>query len=117
VRRRTVTRPLRADSRKDGTLLTDTEKTKANFPATSRNLIGRLTSTALSTSRLEVCCANQTIKVGVVGGGADGSENYLHRLIDIAMFRVLHEAENLATGIVNFDGYPEFELSVSTKIP
>jgi lipopolysaccharide transport system ATP-binding protein len=50
------------------------------------------------------------MNAGVVGRGADGSETYLHRLIDIAMFRVLPDTENLATGIVHFDCYPELEL-------
>jgi lipopolysaccharide transport system ATP-binding protein len=49
------------------------------------------------------------LNVGVVGD-VDGSETYLHRLIDIAMFRVQPDAENLATGIVDFGCYPEIEL-------
>jgi lipopolysaccharide transport system ATP-binding protein len=40
----------------------------------------------------------------------DGRETYLHRLIDIAMFRVQPDTENLATGIVDFGCYPEIEL-------
>ena len=49
------------------------------------------------------------LNAGVVGD-VDGSETYLHRLIDIAMFRVVSDAENLATGIVDFGCYPEIEL-------
>lgn len=49
------------------------------------------------------------LNAGVVGDVA-GSEGYLHRLIDIAMFRVLPDSENLATGIVDFGCYPEIEL-------
>lgn len=49
------------------------------------------------------------LNAGVVGD-VDGSETYLHRLIDIAMFRIVSDAENLATGIVDFGCYPEIEL-------
>jgi lipopolysaccharide transport system ATP-binding protein len=49
------------------------------------------------------------LNAGVVGD-VDGSEIYLHRLIDIAMFRVQPATENLATGIVDFGCYPEIEL-------
>lgn len=49
------------------------------------------------------------LNAGVVGD-VDGSETYLHRLIDIAMFRVQPDMENLATGIVDFGCYPEIEL-------
>ncbi|MBW6521014.1 MAG: ABC transporter ATP-binding protein [Desulfoarculaceae bacterium] len=45
-----------------------------------------------------------------VNGNVDGSETYLHRLIDISMFRVQPDTENLATGIVDFGCYPELEL-------
>jgi lipopolysaccharide transport system ATP-binding protein len=49
------------------------------------------------------------LNAGVVGD-AGGVETYLHRLIDIAMFRVLPDPENLATGIVDFSCNPELEL-------
>jgi lipopolysaccharide transport system ATP-binding protein len=49
------------------------------------------------------------MNAGVVGE-VDGSDTYLHRLIDIAMFRVQPDTDNLATGIVDFDCYPELEL-------
>jgi lipopolysaccharide transport system ATP-binding protein len=49
------------------------------------------------------------LNAGVIGS-IDVSETYLHRLIDICMFRVLPDAKNLATGIVDFSCYPEFEL-------
>lgn len=49
------------------------------------------------------------MNAGVLGD-VDGTMTYLHRLIDIAMFRVLPDTENLATGIVDFDCYPEVEL-------
>lgn len=49
------------------------------------------------------------LNAGAVGTVA-GSETYLHRVVDIAIFRVLPEAENLATGIVDFGCLPEIEL-------
>lgn len=58
------------------------------------------------------CTLNPSVyflNAGVIGE-VDGRETYLHRLIDIALFRVLPDTENLATGIVDFGCYPEFEL-------
>ncbi len=49
------------------------------------------------------------LNAGVIGN-VDGNETYIHRLIDIAMFRVLPGIDNLATGIVDFGCYPEIEL-------
>jgi len=49
------------------------------------------------------------LNAGVVGD-VDGSETFLHRSIDIAMFRVQPDTENLATGIVDFGCYPDIEL-------
>jgi len=49
------------------------------------------------------------LNAGVVGE-VNGTETYLHRLIDIAMFRVIPDIENLATGIVDFSCIPELEL-------
>ena len=49
------------------------------------------------------------LNAGVVGN-VSGSETYLHRLIDIAMFRVMPDMENLATGIVDFGCFPELEI-------
>lgn len=58
------------------------------------------------------CTLNPSVyflNAGVVGD-VDGGETYLHRLIDIALFRVQPDTENLATGIVDFGCYPEIEL-------
>lgn len=49
------------------------------------------------------------LNAGVVGD-VDGCVTYLHRLIDIAMFRIVPDTENLATGVVDFGCYPEIEL-------
>lgn len=49
------------------------------------------------------------LNAGLVGE-INGSETYLHRLIDIAMFRVLPDAGNLSSGIVDFGCEPEIEL-------
>ncbi|EJL58062.1 ABC-type polysaccharide/polyol phosphate transport system, ATPase component [Rhizobium sp. CF122] len=42
------------------------------------------------------------LNAGVIGD-VHGSDLYLHRLVDIAMFRVATERDNLATGIVDFE--------------
>jgi lipopolysaccharide transport system ATP-binding protein len=59
------------------------------------------------------CCALNPgvyfLNAGVVAD-VEGSETYLHRMIDIAVFRVQPETGNLATGIVDFSCYPEIEL-------
>lgn len=49
------------------------------------------------------------LNAGVIGD-VQGNETYLHRLVDIAMFRVLAEPDDLATGIVDFNCLPEIEL-------
>ncbi len=41
------------------------------------------------------------LNAGVVGE-LNGNETYLHRLIDVAMCRVMSEVDNVATGIVDF---------------
>ena len=55
------------------------------------------------------------LNAGVLGDVA-GSETYLHRWIDVAMFRVQPDTVNLATGIVDFDCYPEIELQQAQEI-
>jgi lipopolysaccharide transport system ATP-binding protein len=49
------------------------------------------------------------LNAGVVGM-MDDTETFLHRVIDVAMFRVQPDTDNLATGIVDFGCYPEIEL-------
>jgi lipopolysaccharide transport system ATP-binding protein len=49
------------------------------------------------------------LNAGVLGDLA-GSETFMHRWIDVAMFRVLPDEENLATGIVDFSCNPELTL-------
>lgn len=49
------------------------------------------------------------LNAGVVGE-LNGSETYLHRLVDVAMFRVLSETSNLATGVVDFSCMPNIEF-------
>jgi len=46
-------------------------------------------------------------------GDIDGVESFLHRLVDIAMFRVGHEMDNLATGIIDFSCSPDAELAIA----
>ena len=70
---------------------------------------------ASSTYQVEFrfCCSLNTgvyfLNAGVLGNIED-NETYLHRLIDVAMFRVLPDAEHLATGVVDFGCFPEIEL-------
>lgn len=49
------------------------------------------------------------LNAGVVGD-LNGSETYLHRLVDVAMFRVMSETDNLATGVVDFSCSPRVVL-------
>ena len=49
------------------------------------------------------------LNAGIVGE-LNAVETYLHRLVDIAMFRVLPELEDLATGIVDFECFSEIGL-------
>ena len=42
------------------------------------------------------------LNAGVIGN-VDFEETYLHRLIDVAMFRVLPKEKNISTGIVDFE--------------
>lgn len=58
------------------------------------------------------CALNPSIyflNAGLVGD-INGSEVFLHRLIDIAMFRVLSESGSLATGIVDFECVSEVKF-------
>jgi lipopolysaccharide transport system ATP-binding protein len=54
------------------------------------------------------------LNAGVVGD-VNGSETYLHRVVDIAMFRVVPDTESLATAIVDFSCDPELELQRLTS--
>ncbi|MXS80105.1 ABC transporter ATP-binding protein [Nitrosomonas sp. GH22] len=54
------------------------------------------------------------LNAGVVGD-VDGSEGYFHRLIDIEMFRILSDSNGFATGIIDFECYPEVELKQTEK--
>ena len=49
------------------------------------------------------------LNAGVVGS-VESNETFLHRLIDVAMFRVIADTGNLATGIVDFGCLSEIEL-------
>lgn len=45
------------------------------------------------------------LNAGVVGD-INGSETYLHRLVDVAIFRVISETDSLATGVIDFSCNP-----------
>jgi lipopolysaccharide transport system ATP-binding protein len=55
------------------------------------------------------------LNAGVVGL-RDGSETYLHRLLDGAMFRVLPEHGSVSTGSVDFNCIPEFVLMSRARL-
>jgi lipopolysaccharide transport system ATP-binding protein len=48
------------------------------------------------------------LNAGVMGTAEEG-EIFLHRLVDIAMFRVLPGSNGFGTGVIDFDCYPEIE--------
>jgi lipopolysaccharide transport system ATP-binding protein len=54
------------------------------------------------------------LNAGVVGM-LDGAETYLHRVIDVGMFRVLPDAESLSTGLVDFCA--EAEVLLHAPVP
>jgi len=59
-----------------------------------------------------LCALNAGVyfmNAGVLGD-VTGSVTYLHRIIDLASFRVRTDEENIATGIVDFACSPEIEL-------
>ncbi|HBO8103063.1 TPA: ABC transporter ATP-binding protein [Pseudomonas aeruginosa] len=65
-----------------------------------------------------VCRLNSGVyflNAGVVGD-LNGSETYLHRLIDVAMFRVNSELASLGTGIVDFNCVPKIETVSNERI-
>jgi len=63
--------------------------------------------------KFQFCCVLNAgvyfLNAGVIGD-MGASETYIHRLIDICMFRVQSDADNLATGIVDFSCNPKLEL-------
>lgn len=50
------------------------------------------------------------MNAGVVGQIGKGEDGYLHRLVDIAMFRILPDGNSYATAMVDFGCIPEIEL-------
>jgi len=59
-----------------------------------------------------VCALNAGVyflNAGVLGT-FNGEEMFLHRLIDLAMFRVFPDTDSLSTGVVDFGINPEYEL-------
>ncbi|MDD2923810.1 ABC transporter ATP-binding protein [Rhodoferax sp.] len=84
--------------------------TSANTVRTSINAITAGTSYAVEFRF--VCALNPGtffLNAGVVGE-INGEETYLHRILDVALFRVLHDSEILGTGIVDFSCSPEVQL-------
>lgn len=54
------------------------------------------------------------LNAGVVGD-INGNEGYLYRVVDVEMFRILLGSDSFATGIVDFECYPEVELKQAEK--
>ena len=77
--------------------------------ASNRTSLPYVTSGSVFSVSFEFSCRiNKGIyflNAGVVGD-VNGSETYLHRLIDVAMFRVISESNDLATGFVDFSCSP-----------
>ncbi|MBA2923310.1 ABC transporter ATP-binding protein [Pseudomonas sp. P7] len=48
-----------------------------------------------------------------VQGATDADQIFLHRILDVCMFRVLPETDNLATGMVDFSCYPSWSEATS----
>lgn len=80
--------------------------------ASNRTSLPFVQSGSEYTVEFKFCCSLNPgvyfLNAGVVGD-LNGSETYLHRLIDIAMFRVMSETENLSTGIVDFSCNPRIK--------
>lgn len=49
------------------------------------------------------------LNAGVLGN-VGGGETFLHRMTDAAVFRIMPDADSLATGPIDFSCYPEVEL-------
>lgn len=56
------------------------------------------------------------LNAGVLGM-VDGVETFLHRIVDVAMVRVLPDAEGLGTGFVDFSAAPELLVHAPTPQP
>jgi lipopolysaccharide transport system ATP-binding protein len=78
--------------------------------ASSRSSVPFVAAGSLFDIEFEVTCHLNSgvyfMNAGVVGE-LNGSETYMHRLIDICMFRVIAESSNLNTGVVDFNCAPE----------
>jgi lipopolysaccharide transport system ATP-binding protein len=75
------------------------------------------TGTSFNVSFRFRCALNEGmyfLNAGVVGN-VDGSETFLHRLIDIAAFRVQKKIATLMTGTVDFECDPKIEIVVKQK--
>ena len=77
--------------------------------ASNRTSLPYVTSGSVFSVSFEFSCRINKgvyfLNAGVVGD-LNGSETYLHRLIDVAMFRVLSESDDLATGFIDFSCSP-----------
>lgn len=81
--------------------------------ASNRTSLPFVRAGAWCTVEFDFCCSLNAgvyfLNAGVLGE-IDGQETYLHRLIDVDMFRVLSESESLGTGIMDFCCKPNVRL-------
>ena len=77
--------------------------------ASNRNSLPFVAAGGRFTMEFEFCCRLNPgvyfLNAGIVGE-VNGNETFLCRLIDVAMFRVISEVDNLSTGVVDFSCAP-----------
>lgn len=87
--------------------------------SSSKNAINHVPSG--STYKVEFrfrCALNPNVyflNAGVIGNAND-NETFLHRVVDIAMFKVQPEVNNLATGIIDFDCSPKLKTTIQARL-
>lgn len=82
----------------------------ATSAASNRTSLSHVTAGSVYTVEFEFSCRLNPgvyfLNAGVLGD-LNGNETYLHRLVDVAMFRVMSEIENTATGVIDFSCLPQ----------
>jgi len=106
----------RASNVSFGMLIKTTSGVELGGSATAKSPGSSLTVEAATDYTIDFqfrCALNPGVyflNAGVIGE-INGSQTYLHRIIDIAMFRVLPDNQSLATGVVDFGCKPTIMLS------
>jgi lipopolysaccharide transport system ATP-binding protein len=85
----------------------------ATSATASRGGVAYISAGCVYRVEFKFCCLLNTgiyfLNAGVLGD-LNGSETYLHRLLDIFVFRVQADEEDLATGVIDFGCCAEVEL-------